>query len=101
MALARATRNRDELVEEPRERLHHTPAQAAQILALQRHAGNRVAGPAADGSMRVRISITDPYEWHPDEDRGTQCLHQTMERQKQKGAADYNAVGSGDVQLTL
>jgi hypothetical protein len=60
-----------------------------------------VAGPARDGSMRVRISIVDPYEWHPDEDRGTQCLHETMERQKQKGARNYNAVGTGDVQLTV
>jgi hypothetical protein len=60
-----------------------------------------IAGPAADGSMRVQISIVDPYEWHPDEDRGTQCLHETMERQKLKGAANYNAVGTGDVQLML
>ncbi|MEU2258412.1 hypothetical protein ABZ540_35190 [Nocardia xishanensis] len=60
-----------------------------------------IAGPAADGSYRVRLTMIDPYEWHPDEDRGTQCLHRVMENKKKTGAANFVAVGKCDLQLQL
>jgi hypothetical protein len=53
------------------------------------------------GSAEVELSIHDPYEWHPAEDRGSQCLHQAMENQKAKGAKNYNAEGSATVRLQL
>lgn len=55
----------------------------------------------ADGQTAVTLSLHDPYQWHPDEDRGDQCLHQTMERQKAKGAKDYNCEGTGVVLMQL
>jgi|GEM_PF-1007576 len=44
--------------------------------------------------IRVRVSIRDPYTWHPHEQRPTQCIHQAMERLKASGAADYITTGS-------
>ncbi len=54
-----------------------------------------------DGKTNVQLTLTDPYEWHPAEDRGSQCLHATMEAQKAKGAKDYTCVGSATVALQL
>jgi hypothetical protein len=53
------------------------------------------------GGTQVELSIHDPYEWHPAEDRGSQCLHQAMENQKAKGAKNYNSEGSATVRLQL
>ena len=50
-----------------------------------------------DGRTAVTLTLHDPYEWHPDEDRGDQCIHQTMERQKESGASDYVSEGTGVV----
>lgn len=55
----------------------------------------------ADGITRVRLTVIDPYEWHPGEDRGTRCLHEVMERQKENGAKDYEAQGTAEVELRL
>lgn len=41
----------------------------------------------------VTLSLHDPYQWHPAEDRGSQCLHEVMERRKQHGAKEYNCGG--------
>lgn len=57
--------------------------------------------PDNDGNTLVQIEIRDPYEWHPKEDRGTQCLHETMEAQKKNGAKDFLAVGSATIRLKL
>ncbi|MEE6186514.1 hypothetical protein PIECOFPK_02536 [Mycovorax composti] len=45
-------------------------------------------------TVRVQITIRDPYTWHPHEQRPTQCIHQAMERLKAYGAADYLTEGS-------
>src|SRR3954470_12180782 len=60
-----------------------------------------VAGPDAAGNATVRITLTDPYAWHPKEARLTQCVHQAIENMKSKGAAEYTAQGTGDVVLNL
>jgi hypothetical protein len=58
--------------------------------------------PDASGNAQVRISIRDPYEWHPAEARDTQCLHRVMEAQKtERGARDYTSVGSATVTLRV
>ncbi|MBZ4188371.1 hypothetical protein [Niabella beijingensis] len=44
--------------------------------------------------LRVQVSIRDPYTWHPQEQRPTQCIHQAMERLKTAGAADYVTTGT-------
>jgi hypothetical protein len=54
-----------------------------------------------DGTTTVTLSLHDPYQWHPAEDRGSQCLHEVMERQKQKGAQEFNSEGTGTVRLRL
>ena len=53
------------------------------------------------GLTEVTVTLTDPYEWHPAEDRGSQCLHETMEAQKKKGAKDYVSEGTAQVRLSL
>jgi len=53
------------------------------------------------GSAEAELSIHDPYEWHPAEDRGSQCLHQAMGNQKAKGAKNYDAEASARVRLQL
>jgi len=58
--------------------------------------------PDASGNAQVRISIRDPYEWHPAEARDTQCLHRVMEAQKaERGARDFTSVGSAVVTLRV
>ena len=58
--------------------------------------------PDASGNAQVRISIRDPYEWHPAEARDTQCLHRVMEAQKtERGARDFISVGSATVTLRV
>jgi hypothetical protein len=47
------------------------------------------------GLNEFKISIQDPYTWHPLEERPTQCLHEAMVRLQQAGAKDYLTVGSG------
>lgn len=57
--------------------------------------------PDDQGNTLVKIDIRDPYEWHPEEDRGTQCIHNAMEMQKKNGAANFFAVGSAKIKLKL
>lgn len=47
----------------------------------------------------INITVEDPYEWHPLEDRPTKCIHEHMENLKKDGAADYLAKGSGIIYL--
>jgi hypothetical protein len=60
-----------------------------------------VASPDAAGNATVRISLADPYAWHPKEARITQCVHQAIENMKSQGAQEYMARGTGDVVLNL
>lgn len=55
----------------------------------------------ADGRREVTLTLRDPYQWHPGEDRGDQCIHRAMERQKAKGAREYFSVGTGTVLMRL
>jgi hypothetical protein len=55
----------------------------------------------SSGIATVDLTLSDPYQWHPAEDRGSQCLHETMERQKAKGAREFTATGTGRVRLQL
>ena len=45
------------------------------------------------------ITIKDPYEWHDQEGRATQCIHAAFVRLKDHGAADYMTIGTGRVVL--
>jgi hypothetical protein len=60
-----------------------------------------ISGPDAAGNATVRITLSDPYAWHPKEARLTQCVHQAIENMKAKGAAEFMARGTGDVVLNL
>jgi hypothetical protein len=62
---------------------------------------SRAANRAAGGTALVRVSLNDPYQWHPNEGRVTECLHELFEAMKSSGAAEYNAVGTGVVALPL
>jgi hypothetical protein len=53
------------------------------------------------GTALVELSIHDPYEWHPAEDRGSQCLHEVMERQKENGAKNFVSEGAGRVRMPI
>ncbi len=44
--------------------------------------------------INVEITIRDPYAWHPEETRPTQCIHQALDRLKEAGAADYLTIGT-------
>lgn len=46
------------------------------------------------GYNTVNITIRDPYEWHDQEGRPTQCIHAAFVRLKRQGAADYITEGS-------
>ena len=49
----------------------------------------------------VRITISDAYEWHPDEHRLIPCLHTGMELMKGRGALDFRQIGTGIVRLKV
>ena len=49
----------------------------------------------------VHVRLWDKYEWNPQENRNTQCIHLAMEQAKQLGAKDFWEVGEGDVLLPL
>jgi hypothetical protein len=68
---------------------------------LQDDAGKASNAAAADGTALVRVSIQDPYEWHPDEFRQIPCLHTGLEAMKAGGAADFIAMGEGVVRLKV
>jgi len=53
------------------------------------------------GRNTFTIGIRDPYQWHPLENRPTQCIHQAMERLKTAGAAEYMTVGSATITLNI
>jgi hypothetical protein len=61
----------------------------------------QVGEQGTDGKTAVTLSLHDPYQWHPAEDRGSQCLHEVMERRKQHGAREYMCEGTGVVRLQL
>jgi hypothetical protein len=48
---------------------------------------------------QFKISIRDPYTWHPLEDRPTQCIHEAMVRLQKYGAKDYTTVGTSSIIL--
>lgn len=56
---------------------------------------------ATNGNAEVRISIKDPYQWQPAEDRGTQCLHRAMQAEQANGAKEFMEVGEGTVLLLV
>jgi len=61
-----------------------------------------VGDPDQNGDAEVRITIRDPYAWHPGEHRGTQCMHRVMESQKERhGARDFISVGTATVGLRV
>ncbi|MEZ4905200.1 MAG: hypothetical protein R2822_27340 [Spirosomataceae bacterium] len=51
------------------------------------------------GYNMFNITIRDPYEWHDQEGRATQCLHAAFVRLKRQGAADYMTEGTARIQL--
>ena len=55
----------------------------------------------SSGYNQFEISINDPYTWHPQENRPTQCIHEAMENLKSNGAADYITTGTETVSLLL
>lgn len=52
-----------------------------------------------NGYNQIQITVVDPYTWHPQEERPTQCLHSAFERLKEQGAADYITQGTGTIML--
>lgn len=61
----------------------------------------RVVERAEGGPSQVELTILDPYQWHPAEDRGDQCIHEAMESRKEVGAREYDSVGTAVVPLPL
>ncbi len=45
-------------------------------------------------NKRLELWIQDKYEWHPDELRISQCVHQAMNRAKEYGAKAFNYHGT-------
>jgi hypothetical protein len=68
---------------------------------LQDNASKAANVLASDGTAAVRVSIRDPYEWHPDEWRRIPCLHTGMEAMRASGAKDFLAIGDGVVRLSV
>lgn len=60
-----------------------------------------IVGPGVQpGTGRVRVELRDPYQWHPGDERVTQCIHEYFESLKPT-ASEYMAVGTGEVDLPL
>jgi hypothetical protein len=53
------------------------------------------------GGDRFEITIIDPYEWHDQEERVTQCVHQAMVRLQRHGAANFMVRATGTVTLPI
>lgn len=53
------------------------------------------------GAAQVELTLRDPYEWHPAEDRPSKGMHQAMENQKANGAKDYLCEGTAIVTLIM
>ncbi len=51
------------------------------------------------GYNSFNITVHDPYEWHDQEGRATQCIHAAFVRLKRQGAADYISEGTARVLL--
>lgn len=51
------------------------------------------------GYNTFNITIRDPYEWHDQEGRATQCIHAAFIRLKRRGAADYITEGKARILL--
>lgn len=60
-----------------------------------------VSGPDAAGNATVIVKLADPYAWHPQEARLTQCVHQAIENMKSQGAKEYMARGTGVVVVNM
>jgi hypothetical protein len=56
---------------------------------------------SADGTVPVRVTIEDDYDWHPDEHRAGPCLHTGMEIMKGQGAKSYRQIGTAIVRLKV
>ena len=61
----------------------------------------RARNAAMPGFALVHCRLKDKYEWHPIEERPTQCLHLALENAKLRGAKDFWEVGDADVMLNL
>ncbi len=62
----------------------------------------RLIGQYTPGAAnQFEITIIDPYAWHQEEGRATQCIHAAMERLKRHGAADYMTRGTATVTLEV
>ena len=60
-----------------------------------------VSGPDAAGNATVMIKLADPYAWHPQEARLSQCVHQAIDNMKAHGAKEYMARGTGVVVVSM
>lgn len=54
------------------------------------------------GRARVEVHLRDPYQWHAQEGRSTQCIHDLFEKAKEwRGAKEFWEVGDGRVMIEL
>jgi hypothetical protein len=60
----------------------------------------RIAYPTNADSRWAFLSFTNVYRWHPNEKRKSQCIHQALERLKEKGARDYRMMGATSWELS-
>lgn len=49
---------------------------------------------------KVRVTLNDPYQWHPDELRGSMPVHFAMEVMKQYGAKEFMQYDDGKLVVT-
>ena len=56
---------------------------------------------ASQGLAIVSVSCLGIYEWHPEESRTTQCIHEAAERMKHRGAADFFVGGTARLSLEV
>jgi Domain of unknown function (DUF4157) len=61
--------------------------------AYNREAGGKIG--------LVQVNFRDLYQWHPDAQRKTKCIHEAAVRLKKMGAKDFWMVGSARVALEL
>ena len=60
-----------------------------------------ILGPGTTpGTAKVRVDLEDPYQWHPGDERVTQCIHEYFEPLKPV-ASEYMAIDTGEVDLPL
>ncbi len=61
----------------------------------------RARNRAAGNTAQVRLVMHDPYGWHPEEERISQCIHRAFENRKAHGAADFMQVGEATIDLEI